>query len=64
VRERLYCRALGNFVSRIIVEDDGTTLRGTKAYDHAEFWRRRTSGFAWSFFQRPDGVVIVDFTAA
>src|SRR6185295_11063339 len=52
-----------NFVSRIILEDDGTTLRARKAYDGAEFLASTDERFRPVFLSNaPDGALyVVDF---
>ena len=52
-----------NFVSRIILDDDGTSLRGRKAYDNAEFIASTDERFRPVFLSNaPDGTLfIVDF---
>src|SRR3954467_7194994 len=53
----------GNFVRRIVVEDDGTTLRARNAYDRAEFFSSTDERFRPVFISNaPDGTLtVVDF---
>jgi mono/diheme cytochrome c family protein len=53
----------GNFVRRIVIEDDGTTLRARNAYDHAEFFGSTDERFRPVFISNaPDGtLIVVDF---
>jgi mono/diheme cytochrome c family protein/glucose/arabinose dehydrogenase len=53
----------GNFVSRIVLSDDGTTLRAKKAYDNAEFLASTDERFRPVYISNaPDGALyIVDF---
>jgi mono/diheme cytochrome c family protein/glucose/arabinose dehydrogenase len=53
----------GNFVRRIVVEDDGTTLRARNAYDKAEFFSSTDERFRPVFISNaPDGtLMVVDF---
>jgi mono/diheme cytochrome c family protein/glucose/arabinose dehydrogenase len=52
-----------NFVSRIVLSDDGTTLRARKAYDNAEFLASTDERFRPVYISNaPDGALyIVDF---
>jgi mono/diheme cytochrome c family protein/HEAT repeat protein len=52
-----------NFVRRIVLEDDGTTLRARNAYDRAEFMGSTDERFRPVFISNaPDGtLMIVDF---
>ena len=52
-----------NFVSRIVLSDDGTTLRAKKAYDNAEFLASTDERFRPVYISNaPDGALyIVDF---
>ena len=52
-----------NFVSRIVLTDDGTTLRAKKAYDNAEFLASTDERFRPVYISNaPDGALyIVDF---
>jgi mono/diheme cytochrome c family protein/glucose/arabinose dehydrogenase/HEAT repeat protein len=52
-----------NFVRRIVLEDDGTTLRARNAYDHAEFMGSTDERFRPVFISNaPDGtLMVVDF---
>jgi glucose/arabinose dehydrogenase len=52
-----------NFVSRIIVSDDGTTLRARKAYENAEFLASTDERFRPVYLSNaPDGTLyVVDF---
>jgi mono/diheme cytochrome c family protein len=52
-----------NFVSRIILEDDGTTLRARKAYDNGEFLASTDERFRPVYLSNaPDGALyVVDF---
>jgi mono/diheme cytochrome c family protein len=50
----------GNLVSRMIVTDDGTTLRARKAYDRAEFMASTDERFRPVFLSSaPDGTIYV-----
>jgi mono/diheme cytochrome c family protein/glucose/arabinose dehydrogenase len=50
----------GNLVSRIIVDDDGTMLRGRKAYDNAEFIASTDERFRPVYLSSaPDGTLYV-----
>jgi hypothetical protein len=50
----------GNFVSRIIVSDDGSTLRGRKAYEGAEFLAATDERFRPVYLSSaPDGTLYV-----
>ena len=50
----------GNLVSRIIVSDDGTSLRGRKAYDNAEFLASTDERFRPVYLSSaPDGTIYV-----
>ena len=50
----------GNLVSRIIINDDGTTLRGRKAYDQAEFIASTDERFRpVNLSSAPDGTLYV-----
>ncbi len=50
----------GNLVSRIIVNDDGSTLRGRKAYDQAEFMTSTDERFRPVYLSSaPDGTLHV-----
>ena len=50
----------GNLVSRIVVEDDGTMLRGRKAYEGAEFLASSDERFRPVFLSSaPDGLLYV-----
>lgn len=50
----------GNLVSRIIVTDDGSTLRGRKAYDHGEFLASTDERFRPVYLSSaPDGTLYV-----
>jgi hypothetical protein len=50
----------GNFVSRIIVNDDGATLRGRKAYERAEFLAATDERFRPVYLSSaPDGTLYV-----
>jgi mono/diheme cytochrome c family protein/glucose/arabinose dehydrogenase len=53
----------GNFVRRVVVEDDGTTLRARNAYDKAEFFSSTDERFRPVFISNaPDGtLMVVDF---
>jgi len=53
----------GNLVRRIALEDDGTTLRATNAYDKAEFFSSTDERFRPVFISNaPDGtLMVVDF---
>src|SRR3954469_9618254 len=53
----------GNFVRRIVLEDDGTTLRARNAYDRAEFLSSTDERFRPVFISNaPDGTLtVVDF---
>ena len=53
----------GNFVRRIALEDDGTTLRARNAYDKAEFFSSTDERFRPVFISNaPDGtLIVVDF---
>jgi mono/diheme cytochrome c family protein len=53
----------GNFVRRIVLEDDGTTLRAGNAYDKAEFFSSTDERFRPVFISSaPDGtLMVVDF---
>ena len=53
----------GNFVRRIVLEDDGTTLRARNAYDKAEFFGSTDERFRPVFISNaPDGtLMVVDF---
>jgi mono/diheme cytochrome c family protein/glucose/arabinose dehydrogenase len=53
----------GNFVRRIVLEDDGTTLRARNAYDRAEFLSSTDERFRPVFISNaPDGtLMVVDF---
>jgi len=53
----------GNFVRRIVLEDDGTTLRARNAYDKAEFFSSTDERFRPVFISNaPDGTfMVVDF---
>jgi mono/diheme cytochrome c family protein len=53
----------GNFVRRIVLEDDGTTLRARNAYDKAEFFSSTDERFRPVFISNaPDGtLMVVDF---
>ncbi len=49
-----------NFVSRIVLEDDGTSLRARKAYDNAEFLASTDERFRPVFLSNaPDGTLYV-----
>jgi mono/diheme cytochrome c family protein/glucose/arabinose dehydrogenase len=49
-----------NFVSRIVVNDDGTTLRARKAYDNAEFLASTDERFRPVYLSNaPDGALYV-----
>ena len=52
-----------NFVRRIVLEDDGTTLRARNAYDKAEFFGSTDERFRPVFISNaPDGtLMVVDF---
>jgi hypothetical protein len=52
-----------NFVRRLVLEDDGTTLRARSAYDHAEFLGSTDERFRPVFISTaPDGtLMVVDF---
>ena len=50
----------GNFVSRIVLTDDGTTLRARKAYDDAEFLASTDERFRPVYLSNaPDGALYV-----
>ncbi len=50
----------GNLVSRIILQDDGTTLRGRKAYERAEFLASTDERFRPVYLSSaPDGTLYV-----
>jgi mono/diheme cytochrome c family protein/glucose/arabinose dehydrogenase len=50
----------GNFVSRIVVSDDGTTLRARKAYDNAEFLASTDERFRPVYISNaPDGALYI-----
>jgi mono/diheme cytochrome c family protein len=50
----------GNLVSRVIVSDDGTTLRGRKAYENAEFLASTDERFRPVYLSSaPDGTIYV-----
>ncbi len=50
----------GNLVSRIIVSDDGRSLRGRKAYDNAEFLASTDERFRPVYLSSaPDGTIYV-----
>ena len=53
----------GNFVRRIVLDDDGTTLRARNAYDKAEFFGSTDERFRPVFISNaPDGtLMVVDF---
>jgi mono/diheme cytochrome c family protein len=53
----------GNFVRRIVLEDDGSTLRARNAYDKAEFFSSTDERFRPVFISNaPDGtLMVVDF---
>ena len=53
----------GNFVRRIVLEDDGATLRARNAYDKAEFFASTDERFRPVFISNaPDGtLIVVDF---
>jgi len=53
----------GNFVRRIVLEDDGATLRARNAYDKAEFFSSTDERFRPVFISNaPDGtLMVVDF---
>ena len=53
----------GNFVRRIVLEDDGATLRARNAYDKAEFFSSTDERFRPVFISNaPDGtLIVVDF---
>jgi putative membrane-bound dehydrogenase-like protein len=53
----------GNFVRRIVLEDDGTTLRARNAYDKAEFFSSTDERFRPVYISNaPDGtLMVVDF---
>src|SRR3954467_783061 len=53
----------GNLVRRIVLEDDGTTLRARNAYDKAEFFSSTDERFRPVFISNaPDGtLIVVDF---
>jgi mono/diheme cytochrome c family protein len=53
----------GNFVRRIVLEDDGATLRARNAYDKAEFFGSTDERFRPVFISNaPDGtLMVVDF---
>ena len=53
----------GNFVRRIMIEDDGTSLRARNAYDQAEFFGSTDERFRPVFISNaPDGtLMVVDF---
>ena len=49
-----------NLVGRIMLEDDGTTLRARKAYEAASFSRRPTSGSGPVYLSNaPDGTLYI-----
>ncbi len=50
----------GNFVSRIVLSDDGTTVRARKAYDNAEFLASTDERFRPVYLSNaPDGALYV-----